>query len=586
MRFWGEAYLRDEVQIRMTEFKLPRPQDDVTPYLGGYVLIQFITVALAISGQIPSIFSSLRASRRLYHQMLMSVIRAPSRWFDKTPSGRILNRFSKDIDTIDSGLQMYIMVVVETAIDAVISVCTVVWGAPLFALPLFIIGGLQYWISLGYVSVSRDLRRIESNTRSPIISSFSELVNGISTVRAFGAERFFVNSLFKRLDLTQAAGYYYWMCNRWLLFRFDSLGACVILIATVMSIRSGVSPGLTGIIITQAQGVIMSLYWMLRFYTEMEQALNSVERVHEYMDVPSEPPSIIEGNRPPAYWPSNTGGISVENLVLKYSPELEPVLQGVSFNIKPTEKIGLVGRTGSGKSTLALAFFRFVDPEEGKIIIDGIDITTIGLEDLRSRLTIIPQDAVLFAGTIRENLDPFNEHSDEDCLDALRRVQLRTPGSPQSTAVPSRETSRPATPFNGETTTEIGDESAGSTTIDRSNKIVITLDTQVSESGNNFSSGQRQLIAMARALLRRSRFVVMDESTASVDFATDIKIQEAIREEFKDSILITIAHRLRTVIDYDRILVIDAGESCGVRHPEKSNCEGGWYFPFDVSKVW
>lgn len=226
--------------------------------------------------------------------------------------------------------------------------------------------------------------------------------------------------------------------------------------------------------------------------------MNSVERIKEYLDIPSEPPAIIEGSRPPAYWPSNQGGVSVKNLVLKYSPELEPVLHGVSFDIRPAEKIGLVGRTGSGKSTLALAFFRFVDPTEGKIVIDGIDITSIGLQDLRSRLTIIPQDAVLFSGTIRDNLDPFNEQSDEDCLEALHRVQLRTSASPVSTANPSRQPSRPGSPRN-ESPAEPVDKAASTLVGGDRSKLIITLDTQVSEGGNNFSSGQRQLIAMARA---------------------------------------------------------------------------------------
>ncbi|KAF8318512.1 P-loop containing nucleoside triphosphate hydrolase protein [Clavulina sp. PMI_390] len=566
-KFWIRCTSSSHCSNGHLPFDFPNPRENVWPYLGGYVALQVATAVVTVLSQMPSIYGSLRASRELYHKMLLSVIRAPSRWFDKTPSVRSSPWIVTDHERTRFGLRN--QVVIETSLASLITVATILYGTPMFIFPLLVIAALQVYISQGYVSFSRDMRRIESNTRSPMIASFSELINGIATVRAFGTERFFVDKVYRRLDRVQAASYYYWMGNRWLLYRLDSMGAFVVLFATVISIGSGISAGLAGIVISSSSGLIMNLYWLLRFYTEMEQAMNGVERVHEYMDIPSEPAGIIEGHRPPAYWPSSAGGVSVENLVLKYSPELEPVLHGVSFDIKPAEKIGLVGRTGSGKSTLALGFFRFVDPAEGKIIIDGIDITTIGLQDLRSRLTIIPQDAVLFSGTIRDNLDPFNEYTDEECLDALGRAQLRTSASPTSTANPSRQNSRPSTPAPGtsdsptdtsETAAEVVDDSASTLASTERSKTIITLDTQVSESGNNFSAGQRQLIAMARALLRRSRFVVMDESTASVDFATDIKIQEAIREEFKESILITIAHRLRTIIDYDRVLVLDAGK--------------------------
>ncbi|KAG8685634.1 hypothetical protein FRC08_012996, partial [Ceratobasidium sp. 394] len=403
-KHWSESYEPKTSFAHLVrdwfDFGFPSATQNVVPYLLVYIGLQATTSLINVLGQVPTIWSTLRASRTLYDRMLRSVMRSPSRFFDKTPSGRILNRFSKDVDMIDGGLQSYMIQVLTQVLALTISVATIAYAVPYFILPAIAIAYLHLWFSNGYVTASRDLRRIESNTRSPIISSFSELLNGIVTVRAFGAERDFLNNMYKRLDLTQAATHYYWMCNRWLLVRFDTLGAISVLIATVGSVQGGASAGLTGIVVTQAQMFVQGLYWGLRFWTELEQSreysprsilvvgsifsiINSVERIQEYLDLPPEPPAVIESRHPPAAWPSaTTGTLVVENLVLKYAPELEPVLNGVSFSTKPSEKIGIVGRTGSGKSTLALALFRFVDPVAGKIILDGIDVTTIGLDDL------------------------------------------------------------------------------------------------------------------------------------------------------------------------------------------------------------
>ncbi len=263
------------------------------------------------------------------------------------------------------------------------------------------------------------------------------MLNGIATVRAFGAQERYLEVLHRRLDATQSCNNLFWMANRWLMLRYDLMGAFTVFGASVLALLGGIDAGLAGIAITQAQNFVLAMYWLCRCWTGFEMDLNSVERMHEYLSLPQEPPAIIQENRPPANWPSkiDSRGIQVKNLVLKYAPDLDPVLRGVDFNIIAVKRWDWSAETGSGKSTLALAFFRFVEYEQGSIVIDGIDISKIGLEDLRGKLTIIPQDPVLFTGTIRDNLDPFTEHSDEECLLALRRVNLRT--SPVNTAAPS-----------------------------------------------------------------------------------------------------------------------------------------------------
>ncbi|TDL21671.1 multidrug resistance-associated ABC transporter [Rickenella mellea] len=542
--------------------KLPSAQDHPLFYVGVYALIGMATAIVRLISSITQFVGALRASRKLFRQLLTAVMRATMRWHDVTPTGRMLNRFSKDMETIDFSLAKNLQAVNFSLANFLSSVVVVVFVFPWFVIPAIVIGMLYYRLAIGYLNTGPDLRRMENISRSPIYSGFGELLEGIVTVRAFSAEQRFLDVLHKRIDLTTLMWYSFWMTSRWLLLNFDCIGGLAVFMTTLFALGGFVRAGVAGLVITSAMAFTSNVFWACTSWTQLELDLNAVERVVEYINLPQEPPLTIPESQPPAAWPTaseTTPLVVVEDLVVKYAPELPAVLHGVSFELMGRERVGLLGRTGSGKSTLAMSLLRFADPTSGKIIVDGIDITTIGVHDLRSRITFIPQDASLFSGTLRENLDPFNDHTDIECLDVLHRVQMLT-DQQYNSQKSSRYASR-ASSIRGverEDTDETATSSlTGSTEID--SKTSISLDTQVSAGGANFSQGQRQLIAMARALLRHSSIIVLDEATSSIDFVTDAKIQKTIREEFNNSLLLTVAHRLRTVIDYDRLIVLDKG---------------------------
>ncbi|KAI0048024.1 multidrug resistance-associated ABC transporter [Auriscalpium vulgare] len=542
-------------------WKLPKAQAHPLFYIGVYAALCIGSALINVLVLATQYTGALRASRLLFTRLVETVVRSTMRWYDTTPQGRILNRFGKDVETIDTTLVSSLQAVNTSLAALAASLITVAVVFPFFLVPAFVLGLAYRAIAIGYLNAGRDLRRMEANSRSPVFSGFGEVLEGIVTVRAFSAEQRFLDGLHTRIDLTSQMWCNYWQMNHWLSLNFDVLGAAAVFTTTIIALSDYVSAGTAGLCITSAMSFTSYMYYACRFWTQLELDLNSVERFVEYLDLPQEPPAIIESARPPAYWPSNDSQslIVVEDLVVKYAPELPPVLHGVSFSLKAGERVGLLGRTGSGKSTLAMSILRFTDPTSGRIIIDGIDITKIGLHDLRSRLTFIPQDATLFSGTLRENLDPFDEHDDLECLEVLFRAHMITEGAYQS-----QKASRHASHAGTRPSSPTGDSpsatnSAAATVIDGESKVLITLDTKVSAGGLNFSQGQRQLIAMARALLRRSSIIILDEATSSIDFATDAKIQTTIREEFGGALLLTIAHRLKTVIDYDRLIVLDQG---------------------------
>ncbi|KAJ7035492.1 hypothetical protein C8F04DRAFT_1221175 [Mycena alexandri] len=533
-------------------------------YIGVYAVIAIFGILLQLASLALQYTAALRASRILFKRLLISVVGATFRFHDATPQGRVLSRFGSDFNTIDMRIAASLQELNTSLGGFCVSVLTVIVVFPPFLVPAAIISLMYRFLAIGYVNTGRDLRRMESNNRSPIFSDFGEVLTGIVTVRAFSAEKRFLYNFFNSVDGMNQMWYNFWMLNRWLQLNFDVLCAISVFITALFAVATLHSnAGLAGLAITSALTFSGNVYWACRAWTDLELDLNSVERIVDYTELPQEPPAVIESHRPPAYWPSSAGNSSlvvVEDLHLKYAPDLPAVLHGVSFELKAGERVGLVGRTGSGKSSLVMSLLRFVDPSSGRIIIDGIDVSKIGIYDLRSRITFIPQDATLFSGTLRENLDPFGEYADSVCLDVLRRVHLFQEENPSHFTSPLG--SRPGSIIQA----NISDSSSTAlTTVDA--RPSISLETQVSAGGNNFSQGQRQLIALARALLRRSSIVVMDEATSSVDFETDAKIQKTIREEFTGSLLITVAHRLRTIIDYDRLLVLDKGKVAGFDTP-------------------
>ncbi|CEH17074.1 Multidrug resistance-associated protein/mitoxantrone resistance protein, ABC superfamily [Ceraceosorus bombacis] len=544
---------------------LPPANENVWPYLGGFIAIQVAGSACLCLLILINQSGGRNAARALFIQALETLMRATSRHIDMTPKGRVLNTLSKDVGQVDESVHDTMQAMAGYIIGLVTSLGVITLTLPFMLIPSALLAYANYKVAIGYVRTARSLRRIESTSRSPLISSFSELLSGLDTVRAFCAERRLLGKFLQRLDHTQSAFHYFWMCNRHSLLRLDVLGALGIMGASITALAGGIPAGLAGVALSMASSTTMAIYWLSRYITSLEQDANSLERLQDLITLtPMEASAVIESNRPPASWPSQ-GAIEVRNLSLQYAPELDPVLHKVTFTVQPGEKIGVVGRTGSGKSTLALALFRHLEYMPGsQILIDGIDVSAIGLRDLRSRLTIIPQDPTLFTGTVRSNLDPFNEHSDEACIEALHRVHLRT--TPPVSQPASRMTSRyntlgrrPSALDGSFASAEDDSGTPGVDEEDEDERSFVTLDSPIADGGTNLSQGQRQLIAMARALLRAGKVIIMDEASSSVDFTTDEAIQSAIQDGFKHSTVLTIAHRLSTVVGYDRILVMDAG---------------------------
>lgn len=503
---------------------------DTIFYIAVYAVMTFTGLIISTLRWFVLYSGSIHASTILYKRLLESVLFTSIRFHDTVNRGRLLNRFGKDFEGIDSNLSDNFGRSIMYFLSAITTIVTVsVIGGPIFVFATIVLGILYWNAAKIYGQTSRDLRRLDSVSRSPLYSIYGETISGVAILRAFGASSKFLREMLRCVDMNTNPYYWMWGVNRWLSIRFNLLSAGIVgAIAVVALMSPSTSASFAGFALAFASTVTYDLLFMVRRFVGLEQSMVAIERVKEYSELPREGPEFIEP-RPPASWPS-AGEIECENLAIRYAPGLPNVLHNISFKVNPGEKVGILGRTGSGKSTLALSFFRFVEPAEGRILVDGKDISELGLSDLRSRLTIIPQDPTILSGTLRSTLDVFNEYHDADIFEALRRVHLIT-----------------------------SDDAPEDTPETINANVFRNLDSVVSEGGENFSTGEKQLLCMARAILKRSKVLVMDEATASVDYATDELISKTIRQEFADSTILTIAHRLRTVIDYDRVLLLENG---------------------------
>ncbi|XP_054155704.1 multidrug resistance-associated protein 1-like [Oppia nitens] len=473
--------------------------------------------------------SIIRTSKRLHRQLLARVMHAPMEFFDTTPVGRLLNRFNKDMYLID----IHLPVMFSQALDFFLQVIGIVVSisilTPMFLIPLGVSVIVYYFLQYIYINALCQLRRLESISRSPIYSHLGETLNGVSSIRAYDCRDRFIQESDNRIDQNLKCLYPYIIANSWLLIRLQVLSNLLVLFAALFGVigKDSLTGADIGLILANAITLTGILEYFIDAFAQTQGYLISFERIDEYCSLKTEA-DWQSGQQLSDKWPEK-GCVRFDGYGTRYRQGLDLVIKGIDIDIKSGEKIGIVGRTGAGKSSLTLALFRLIEPAMGRIVIDGIDISQLGLHELRSRLTIIPQEPVLFSGTIRSNLDPFDKFSDDQLWLVLDQSHLKE-------FVLSTDTG---------------------------------LDHPVTESGDNMSVGQRQLICLARALLRHTSILILDEATAAVDVETDSLIQQTIRQEFKSCTVLTIAHRINTILDYNRVLVLSDGRVAEFDSPDQ-----------------
>lgn len=535
-------------------------------YSIGYALIGLLLIIVSVVREMLVWYGGIRAARHIFQKLLFTVVNARTRFFDSTPNGRIVNRFTKDVEMIDQEISANLLWFMISMVDVLQVAAVVSWVTPMLVPLAIVIVYLFVLIGKAYLSAARELKRLESVTRSPIFQQFGETISGSVLIRAYGDTKRFIAENWNSIDQTHRPYFWLWVSNRWLSFCCSMLSLVIAMGGASLIVFSSdyIDAGMAGISLTFATYFGDCVLWVVRMYAECEVSMNSVERVGEYMDIEQEAAAVIPESRPPPNWPQH-GSIEFKDLSLRYAEDLPMVINKVSFDIPGGKKVGVVGRTGAGKSTIITALFRLLEPATGSIKVDGIDISHLGLHDLRNGLSIIPQEPTLFKGTIRSNLDLFNEHTDTDIFQALCEANLVPAGTTPESAASIIQNHNKNTNTGGETS----GEAAGNGEDDENENLnpFYDLDHEVSEGGRNLSQGQRQLLCLARAILKRPRILLLDEATASIDYETDGIIQSTIRNTFKDSTILTIAHRLRTIADYDLILVLEKGEVAQFNHP-------------------
>ncbi|KAJ9190310.1 hypothetical protein P3X46_001526 [Hevea brasiliensis] len=499
--------------------------------IGVYTLISTLSAAFVYLRSFFTAHLGLKASKSFFLGFTNAIFKAPMLFFDSTPVGRILTRASSDLSVLDFDIPFSFTFVLSPLLELISIIgimASVTWQVLIIA--ILALAGSKY-VQDYYLASARELIRINGTTKAPVMNYAAETSLGVVTIRAFKmADRFFQNYL-KLVDKDAVLFFHSNAALEWLIIRIEAMQNVTLVTASLLLVllpKGVVAPGLVGLSLSYALSLTGTQVFLTRWYCNLANYMISVERIKQFMHIPPEPPAIVEDKRPASSWPFK-GRIELQELKIRYRPNAPLVLKGINCIFMEGTRVGVVGRTGSGKTTLISALFRLVEPASGQILIDGLNICSIGLKDLRMKLSIIPQEPTLFRGSIRTNLDPLGLYSDNEIWEALEKCQLKATIS----SLPNQ------------------------------------LDSSVSDEGENWSAGQRQLFCLGRVLLKRNRILVLDEATASIDSATDAILQRIIRKQFSDCTVITVAHRVPTVIDSDMVLVLSYGKLLEYDEPSK-----------------